>query len=88
VQTFAAAGLSASRDKPCLSRGTRSIWFADNPRTRRMNRLIIRGRAFYRRNEIIAQPRRRAASASAASGSTATGRVTRSRSGRSLCESL
>ena len=46
-----------------------------------------RGRGFYR-SEMRSQPRRSATRASSSSGSTATGRVTRSSSARSLCESL
>ena len=40
------------------------------------------------RSDIMGQPRRFASAASVSSGSTANGRVTRSRSGRSLRESL
>jgi threonine dehydratase len=46
------------------------------------------GTATCGRNVITRQPRRAASASSCGSGSTATGSVTRSRSGMSLCESL
>ena len=47
-----------------------------------------RGPGFYRRRLMTSQPRRKASPFSPSSGSTATGRVTRSSSARSLWESL
>src|SRR5687767_11834559 len=44
AQTFAAGALSASRDRPCRSRGIRSSASEGSPKTRRMNLLIMDAR--------------------------------------------